>query len=61
MGKLGLPIWDRFNNERISKPKVTSQTFIRREIKQIVSFINIVLSPGQNYICVENKITNNVL
>ena len=23
------------------------------------SFINIVLSPGQNYMCVENKMTNN--
>ena len=39
--------------------QITSQTLIRREIKQIVSFINIVLSPGQNYICVEYKMTNN--
>ena len=38
--------------------KITTLTFILREIKQTVSFINIVLSPGQNYMCVENKMTN---
>ena len=32
----------------------------RSQIKQIVSFINIVLSPGQNYTCEKNyKTTNN--
>ena len=39
--------------------KITTLIFILREIKEIVSFINIVLSPGQNYMCVENKMTNN--
>ena len=39
--------------------QITSQTLIRRKIKQTVSFINIVLSSGQNYICVEYKMTNN--
>ena len=39
--------------------KITTLTFILREIKQIVSFINILLSPEQNYMCLENKMTNN--
>ena len=37
----------------------THMGHILREIKQIESFINILLSPGQNYMCVENKMTNN--
>ena len=46
---MGLPIWDPFNNERISKPINNHANF---HLKR-------VLSPGQNYMCVENKMTNN--
>ena len=57
---MGLPILDPFNNERVSKPINNHSNFHSKRNKITEeSFINIVLSPGQNYMCVENKMTNN--
>ena len=56
---MGLPIWDPFNNERISKPINNISNFYSKRNKTNSIPYKHCPSPGQNYICVENKMTNN--
>ena len=56
---MGLPIWDPFNNERISKPKNNLSNFHSKRNKTNSILYKHCSVTRQNYICVENKMTNN--